>query len=110
MQVLARMRVSSDVYFHEFINRGVSLKVNQLWAIKLSMRKLSELRSMVDERCIKDVWWEWKGRRLRTLKLWESFIKYVKRSLLCSRRKHLRHELKATYINYLHDRSPINMF
>lgn len=89
MQVLAGMRVSSDVCFHEFINRGVSLKVNQLWAIKLSVRKLSELRSMVDERCIKDVWWEWKGRRLRTLKLWGSFIKCVKRSLLCSTRKRL---------------------
>lgn len=69
MQVLAGMRVSSDVCFHEFISRGVSLKVNQLWAIKLSMRKLSELRSMADERCIKDVWWEWKDRRLGTLKL-----------------------------------------
>lgn len=86
MQVLAGMRVSSDVCFHEFINRGVSLKVNQLWAIKLSTRKLRELRSMADERCIKDVWWEWKGRRLGTLKLRRSFIKYVKRSLRCSTR------------------------
>lgn len=76
MQVLAGMRVSGDVCFHEFISRGVSLKVNQLWAIKLSKRKLSELRSMADERCIKDVWWEWKDRRLGTLKLWGSFIKY----------------------------------
>lgn len=86
MQVLAGMRVSSDVCFHEFINRGVSLKVNQLGAIKLSTRKLRELRSMADERCIKDVWWEWKGRRLGTLKLWRSFIKYVKRSLRCGTR------------------------
>lgn len=105
MPVLAGMRVSSDVCFHEFINRGVSLKVNQLWAIKLSMRKLSELRSMADERCIKDVWWEWRGRRLGTLKLWGSLIKYVKRSLLCSTRKRLRRELKGTST-----KSPINIF
>lgn len=98
MQVLVGMRVSSDVCFHEFINRGVSLKVNQLWAIKLSVRKLSALRTMADERCIKDVWWEWKGRRLGTLKLWGSFIKCVKRSLRCSTRTHLRPELKGTCI------------
>lgn len=69
MQVLAGMRVSTDVCFHEFINRGVSLKVNQLWAIKLSACKLSALRRMANERCIKDVWWEWKDGRLETLKL-----------------------------------------
>lgn len=74
MQVLAGMRVGADVCFHEFINRGVSLKVNQLWAIKLSTRKLRELRRMADERCIKDLWWEWKDRRLQTLKLRGSFI------------------------------------
>lgn len=39
----------------EFINRCISLNVIQRWAIKLSMRKLSELRSTGDERCFKDV-------------------------------------------------------
>lgn len=85
MQVLAGMRVSSDVCFHEFVNRGVSLKVNRLWAIKLSTRKLSELRTMVDERCIKDVWWERKGRRLRTLKLWGKFHKVCQAELTMQR-------------------------
>lgn len=52
----------------EFINRVVSLKVNQCWAIKLSVRKLSELCSLANERCVKDVLRERKSRRLMALK------------------------------------------
>lgn len=102
MQVLAGMRVSSDVCFHEFINRGVSLKVNQLWAIKLSTRKLRELRSMADERCIKDVWWEWKRQKARDFKVAAKFHK------VCQAELTTQHALASQagvegHNNYLHD-------
>lgn len=43
-------------WLSEFINRSISLKVNQRWAIRLSESKLSELCSTAKERCFRDVY------------------------------------------------------